>query len=93
MGEVFEGGGEMKVWITKYALSAGIQEREAEVNVDSKGMIGVAPPNRPGFYTEYFYKPDWHTSKEEAHRRAEIMRLKKIVSLKNQIAKLEKLGF
>ncbi len=80
----------MKVWITKYALTQGIKENEANVCSDvSDEMIVV---KGIGLYG-YFHKPYWHTDKQEAIKHAESMRLKKIDSLKKQIAKLEKLKF
>lgn len=78
----------MKVWITKYALTSGILEKEAEVCTDN--MISVKDT---GYYTVYFHGNEWHKSRESAIAKAEEMRKKKIASLKKQIEKLEKMEF
>lgn len=77
----------MKVWITRYALSEGISEKEVVLSEGSPNMV----LERPSF--AHYHKPDWHETKESAIERAEQMRIKKIASLKKQIAKLEKLDF
>lgn len=79
----------MKVWITKYALTQGIFEAEAEVIED--GTVRV----RQEFIVSYYHKEgrDWHKTKESAVAKAEEMRKKKIASLKKQIEKLEKKKF
>jgi len=41
----------------------------------------------------YYHRPNWWTTPEEALARAGIMRMKKIASLKKQIAKLEAMTF
>lgn len=78
----------MKVWITKYALTQGIFEKEAEsCSVDEDGkMISVER------YT-YYHKPFWHETKEDALKHAEEMRIKKIQSLTKQIEKLRLIKF
>lgn len=83
----------MKAWITKYALSSGIMETDAEVcGVGDGRMIRVL--KKEGEYADnYFHKPHWHEKREEAVTHAESMRVKKVVSLKNSIAKIEKLKF
>lgn len=78
----------MKVWITKYALSAGIEE----VFGDQSGDMIV---DRSNGYGRYFHTEgrDWHRTKEEALAKAEKMRTERIASLKKQIDKLEKMSF
>lgn len=79
------------VWITKYALTSGIQERRL-LEVCSERMITVVPP--PGEYgCIFFHKPDWHDTKAEAVAQAEKMRVKKLASLEKQIAQLTALRF
>lgn len=51
----------MKVWITKYALTSGIVETEAEVCTDN--MISVKDA---GHCTVYFHGNEWHKSRESA---------------------------
>lgn len=78
------------VYVTKYALSSGIQERTLtrcngdQIEVERlAGEIGLI----------LFWKPYWHRTRGEAIEQAEEMRKKKIASLHRQIAKLEKLKF
>jgi signal recognition particle subunit SEC65 len=77
----------MKVWITKYALTTGIIEKE----VDKLGINSVV--TKKDKYPSYFYLPDWWPTKESATLRAEQMRNAKIKSLEKQIEKLKKLTF
>ena len=79
----------MKVYITKYALSTGIIETDdAEIcsNIISGDMISSKKYGT-------FHGNDWHKKKEDAVLRAEVMRIKKIESLKKQIEKLDKTKF
>lgn len=75
----------MKVYITKYALTKGILEAEAEFCTGT-GMINVG---RHGYY--HGEGKEWHRTREVAVKRAEIMRTNKIESLQKSIAKLEKM--
>jgi hypothetical protein len=83
----------MKVWVTKYALSSGVFESEAEIcsSVD-KGMIRVT---REGRYPEYFHGDgkEWHRTRESVMKRVEEMKTKKIASLKKSIKKIESITF
>lgn len=82
----------MKVWITQYALTDGIQEMEAEVcEAISKDMIAVRKEG--SINAMHFHKPYWHESKEEAIVKANEIKEKKIKSLRKSIEKLEKLEF
>lgn len=78
----------MKVYITKYALTKGILEKESRQCGD--GMIATRER-----FSAYFHGEgkDWHRTKENAIKRAEEMRMKKIESLKKQIEKLERMKF
>jgi len=76
----------MKVWISKYALSGGITEHEAEDNHD--GYVCPFPT-----YISFKLGRDAHTNRANAQLAAEAMRVKKIASLAEQIDKLEKLSF
>lgn len=77
----------VKAWVTKYALSEGIQTVDGEVphNISSTmlcyGEHGTAHGN------------DWHRTLEAALERAEEMRKAKIKSLNRQIMKLEGMTF
>lgn len=74
----------MRVWVTKYALSSGIEEIEVEPCGDDGSM--VKDPRGCG---QYLHRPDWHVDRDEAVRQAEHMRQRKIASLRKQLAKLE----
>lgn len=78
----------MKIYVTKYALTAGIKEHEAEVN----GSMAIVPIGT-GWMTSYFSGNDWHMTANAASIRAEKMRVAKIKSLRKQIAKLEAVKF
>ena len=81
-------------WVTKYALTTGVEELSAEVpkseysNPDGK-MIRVMNTK----YSTFYYGKDWHRIPEAALTRAEEMRTAKLASLRKQIAKLEALKF
>lgn len=77
------------VWITKYALTTGTFTAETE-NIDSDdGMVNVKEGNRCLLY----FKGQWSPTKEGAMVQAQEMRDRKLVSLRKQIKKLEKLNF
>jgi len=77
----------MKVFITKYALTRGIQKRE----VNTCPVNGVV---QDASTRGIFYCGDtWHLTWEDAYSKAEDMRQKKILSLQKQISKLGKLKF
>jgi hypothetical protein len=79
-------------FITKYALSDGIEEIEFDPKcVNSDGRISRidSDPWRHHFYN----KNDYRTTKTAAIVRANQMREAKITSLKKQIAKLDKMKF
>lgn len=78
----------MKAYISKYALTKGIFEVEAAKIRDNEIVVDIGIVS-----SEFFHANEWHTTRAEAINRAEEMRLKKIESLKKQIAKLEKKRF
>lgn len=79
----------MKIFITKYALSNGIEEVEAEERspVDMKGYMW------PEGYSVSFSPAEYALSRTEAELMAEEMRLNRIASLMKQIKKLEHMNF
>jgi len=82
-----------KVFITKYALTKGIKECEA---IAAENMDVIVIPKNIGYVNPhdlYYYKGQWHKTKELAIKRAEEMRVKKIKSLKKYIKRLEKKKF
>jgi hypothetical protein len=86
-----EQGNIMKAWITKYALTSGIQEVDGEVDTSiSATMFSWTPASG---WMKHAHGKDWHKTREAAIARAEEMRLTKIAGLKRSIAELEKLKF
>lgn len=77
------------VWVTKYALTTGIQEMEVE-DTHYAGMVTTTQRWRQCFHGE---GREWCSTREEACRVADAMRIKKIAALRKQIAKLEQLKF
>lgn len=78
----------MIAYITKYALTQGIEKIEAEERL--KGLI------RDNAQYQSYYRGEgreWHRDYPSALKRAEAMKAKRITSLKKQIAKLEKMEF
>ena len=79
-----------EVYITRYVLTKGILVGyNGRLSVDSPGML-VVPA---GWYSSYWHKEHWFLSVDEAIAKAEEMRSKKIVALKKQIERLERLEF
>lgn len=85
----------MKIWVTKYALTEGIQEMDAEdSNPEYPGMVRVRPKGETGYH-QYFHGEggQWHRSLDAAKVKAESMRQAKIKSLQKSIKRLEQLTF
>lgn len=72
-------------FITKYALTEGIEEIEARILSSSPSSIESICAR----FNTYYHHAEWHRTREEAVAQAEKMRVKKIASLKAKIAKLE----
>lgn len=79
-----------KVYITKYALSKGILEKEAEI-VDF--LTGHKRAFVEGDFLSYGIGSEAFLKKEDAIENAEKRRRKKIESLKKKIKELENLKF
>ena len=75
----------MKAYITKFALTKGIIELDDPEFYENYIVISNIEP--------LINPVDWFRTKQEAIRRAEDMRVKKISSLKKQLAKLERMKF
>lgn len=82
----------IKVWITKYALTAGIRLVDAELSSSSPNMVSYG---NVGYGSQYAHGEgkDWHLTPESALKRAEEMRKKKLASMRKSMAKLEALTF
>lgn len=83
----------MKVWISKYALTDGITEHDCEA--PSPSDPDRVYPGPPHFHPLLGFQlgKDAHTSRDNAVRAAESMRIKRIGSLRNQLAALESMHF
>ena len=74
-------------WVTKYALTTGIEVVEGEVYHDisaSTLCYGCGC---------FAHGKEWHRTVEAARARAQEMRVAKIASLRKTIARLERLDF
>lgn len=80
---------EKKIFVFKYALTKGIIEVDAEIHQNAYGEFARVKD----WYNLVYLDKDYVFTKEEALKKAENMRLRKIESLKKQIAKLEKKKF
>lgn len=86
----------MTYWITKYALTEGIQPLDGEdIKIDEDGYFSKGGPTFGGWddRRHFYSKSDWHSSEYAAIARAEEMRLAKIKSLKKSLSKMEALSF
>ncbi len=81
----------MKVFVTKYALTLGIIEIEAET-CDSVNPDMIKDINRKH---DYYHGEgrEWHRSRETAIFKAQAMKEAKIKALNKQLEKLNKLTF
>ena len=81
------------VFVTKYALTAGIRQVKAEICSDT--MIRVAPGDwsESTTYPIYFHGKDWHVTLREAQIDAEKRLARRIASLEKQLKGLRKMSF
>lgn len=82
----------MKIWVTKYALTQGITEHEADVSDKWPTMATIAATG-PGEYTQHFHGAEWQKTHEAALARADEMRAHEIKRLERRIGKLRKRTF
>lgn len=79
-------------WISKYALTRGIYSVDCDdPSPETPGLIAEHTGGYPQFY--HGEGKDWHRTRTGAVARAEVMRLRRINSLRMQITALEKLSF
>ena len=76
----------MKIFCTRWCLTAGIEEMEAE-SVPQSGMVTVKRPNGWPLYLHGEGR-DWHRTREQAVARANVVRVKRISTVKKQLSKL-----
>lgn len=79
-----------KVYVTKYAISRGIEEIEREIYEVRDYDYSYIKYN---FHTFLYIGKDAFLDKSEAIKKAEEMKKRKIASLRKQIEKLEKMTF
>jgi predicted ATP-grasp superfamily ATP-dependent carboligase len=77
----------MKIFITKYALTTGIIEAEAEEGNSKLKYMVVGGGSR----LSYFYKKDYRESLEDAQKQAQEMILARVANLEKSIIKVKKL--
>jgi hypothetical protein len=78
----------MEIYVTRYALTEGIQKKKA-----CRVVGEIVLCSDPGHLDAYFHRPDWHETLAEAKAHAEKMRVKKIASLEKQLERLKALNF
>lgn len=76
-----------KCYSTKYALTIGV----IEITTDEDLKFGEVIKDSEHIY--YTVGANVFEKKEDAYRKAELMRVKKIKSLKKQLTKLESMSF
>ena len=80
----------MKYFVTKYALTQGILEVDGDLsNYSSTNIMET----RIDGYNILFHGNEFHHDLEYAKLKSEEIRVKKIASLKKQLAKLEAMEF
>lgn len=78
-------------WITKFALTTGIEQGVVEECFETSPTMVVK--RIEGSPSTYFHNREWHRTKSAAIERAEEMREKRILSLNKQLTKLAGLNF
>lgn len=76
----------VRVWVSKYALTSGITEHDAEIASERMCVV-------QGRYPQHYHKGQWHRTEAEAIARAEQMRKAKLAALRKALARLEQLKF
>lgn len=79
----------MKVWITKYVLTEGLLEVDADTFPDMPSMVRYVEKGS----SVYVGKGHWHTERSVAVKKANSIVAKKIATLQTQIGKLRQLSF
>lgn len=81
--------GELKTYyVTKYALTQGILKVQGRISSVADTMMCF----RWNGWETAVHGNDWHETLDAAQKHAESMRLKKLASVKKQLAKLEQLS-
>ena len=77
-----------KIYVTKYALSAGIFEVDAKVADDMASF-----KRGDSYFMEFAHRNEFYLTREAAVVRAEEMRIKKLQSLEKSAKKISALKF
>lgn len=81
-----------KIYVTSSAFSKGIEELDAELIPEGYAQRECARIKAKWGY-RYIYEDDYHLTREAAIARAEEMRTKRLVLLRKQIERLERMTF
>ena len=73
----------MRVYITKFALTQGIIEKEVEISSISDKMV----VDRNSKWNDTYHLPFWYIDKNDAINHANLLKDRKIKSLKNELKK------
>jgi len=79
----------LEVYVTKYALTKGVQKRRVKLT----SVSGMVKDSEEGHLYYHGKGKDWHYTLSAATKKAIEMKTKKVKSLKKQIHKLEALAF
>ena len=82
-------GEQIKAWLTKHALTSGIEVVDAEVLEDGQRISYT----KPRCFLEFAHGKEWHRTPAAALARAEEMRKAKIALLRRRIAVVESMTF
>jgi len=72
------------IWVTKYALTRGIQHEKAKI--EAGGRVAFTSTN-------FYQAGEFELSQKQAEEKAEIMRRKELASLERKINKLQSMRF
>lgn len=81
------------VWVTKWALTKGILEWATQGDVSDTTVYARGVMPNWSVRGEYLRKGEWHLTRDFAVMLAHRMRVKRITSLKTQLAKLKAMTF
>jgi len=77
-----------KIYVTKYALTSGISEHDAELLNN-----GQSASVRSEYCNSYYHLNDFHLTLDSTLNKTEEMRINKLKSLDKQIKKISALKF
>lgn len=83
----------MKIYVTKYCLTQGILEVNAERGAEHPDVAIVRPQRGSYGIASFYHRNQWFENRDDAIANAESRRIKKIDSLNAQLSKLRDLKF